>query len=220
MPRLQTLCTEQLLTTQINALTDLIAVLLPIRTVWTLQLPTRQVVIVVLLFSLGFMSCIAGIIRTYFMYRVTKLYDQTWNSYPVWITSAVELYIGMVSSIYKNQRFLPNFCVTNQVQISASIPATKPFFTSYLPQVFGSMATVPSHISQSSRQRTQQRSTHTVVITGGGHHDQEMLTFEKALAAGKSGTSSIVSRTESRRESEEDDWIRVAQSIGIAKGEP
>ncbi len=77
----------------------MIAVLLPIRTVWTLQLPTRQVVMVILLFSLGFMSCIAGIIRTYFMYKVTTSYDQTWNSYPVWITSAVELYIGMVGSL-------------------------------------------------------------------------------------------------------------------------
>jgi hypothetical protein len=33
------------------------------------------------------------------MYRVTTSYDQTWNSYPVWITSAVELYIGMVGSL-------------------------------------------------------------------------------------------------------------------------
>jgi len=89
----------------VNALTDLIAVLLPIRTVWTLQLPPRQVAIVVLLFSLGFVSCIAGIIRTYFMYRVTKEFDQTWNSYPVWITSAVELYIGMVRLPSKPQTF-------------------------------------------------------------------------------------------------------------------
>jgi hypothetical protein len=137
------------------------------------------------------------------MYQVTKSHDQTWNSYPVWITSAVELCVGM---------------------ISASIPATKPFFTSYLPQVFGSLATVPSHISQSSRQRTQQRSTHqrsthTVVITA-NHHDQEMLTFEKALGAGKSGASSMASKTDSRRESEEEeDWIRVTQTVGFAKHE-
>ncbi|KAN0104447.1 hypothetical protein V8E51_010192 [Hyaloscypha variabilis] len=180
----------------VNALTDLIAVLLPIRTVWTLQLPARQVAIVVLLFSLGFVSCIAGIIRTYFMYRVTSEYDQTWNSYPVWITSAVELYIGM---------------------ICASIPATKPFFTSYLPHVFGALATVPSHVSQDSRQRAQ-RSTHTVVITA-NHHDQEMLTYNlKALEAGKSGTSSMASRTDSRSDSEED-WIRVTQTVGFAKEE-
>jgi hypothetical protein len=83
----------------INALTDMIAVLLPIRTVWTLQLPARQLIIVILLFSLGFMSCIAGIIRTYYMYKVTTSYDQTWDSYPVWITSATELYIGMVGIV-------------------------------------------------------------------------------------------------------------------------
>ncbi|PMD50260.1 uncharacterized protein K444DRAFT_709894 [Hyaloscypha bicolor E] len=81
-----------------NTLTDLIVVLLPIRIVWTLQLPARQVIIVILLFSLGFMSCIAGVIRTYFMSRAIKQYDQTWNSFSVWITSAVELYIGRVCS--------------------------------------------------------------------------------------------------------------------------
>lgn len=103
--------------------------------------------------------------------------------------------------------------------ISASIPATKPFFTSYLPQVFGSLATVPFHVSQGSRQRTQQRSTHTVVITA-NQHDQEMLTSERALGAGKSGTSSMLSRTDGRRESEEeDDWIRVTQTVGFAKHE-
>jgi len=80
----------------INTLTDLLVVLLPIRTVWSLQLPTRQAIIVGLLFSFGFISCIAGSIRTYYMYVVTTSWDQTWDSYPVWITTAIELYVGMV----------------------------------------------------------------------------------------------------------------------------
>jgi hypothetical protein len=47
-----------------------------------------------------------------------------------------------------------------------------------------------------------------------------MLTFEKALGAGKSGASSMASKTDSRRESEEEeDWIRVTQTVGFAKHE-
>jgi len=46
-----------------------------------------------------------------------------------------------------------------------------------------------------------------------------MLTFNlKALEAGRSGTSSMASRTDSRSDSEED-WIQVTQTVGFAKGE-
>lgn len=80
----------------INTLTDFAVVLLPIRTVWTLQVPFQQIVVVVLLFGLGFTSCLAGVVRTYFMYEVTQVWDMTWASYPVWVSSSCELYIGVV----------------------------------------------------------------------------------------------------------------------------
>lgn len=76
-----------------------------------------------------------------------------------------------------------------------------------------------SHIFQGSRQRTQQRSTHTVVITT-NHYGQEMLTFDlKALGAGRSGVTSMVSRTGSRGDSDEEDWIRITSTVGFAKEE-
>lgn len=81
----------------VNTLTDFIVVLLPIHTVWSLQLPRREALAVILLFAFGFIGCGAGIARTYFMYMVTQTWDQTWASYPVWMTSAIELYLGVVS---------------------------------------------------------------------------------------------------------------------------
>ena len=81
----------------INTLTDFAVVLLPIRTIWLLQMPTRQALVIIMLFSFGFVSCSAGILRTYYMYKVTLTWDQTWHSYPVWMTSAIELYLGVVS---------------------------------------------------------------------------------------------------------------------------
>jgi len=80
----------------INTLTDFLVVLLPIRTVWTLQLPKRQAAIIILLFGCGFISCCAGIVRTFYMWEVTRTWDQTWASYPVWLTSGIELYVGVV----------------------------------------------------------------------------------------------------------------------------
>ncbi len=82
----------------INTLTDFIVVLLPIRTVLALRLPSRDAFVVVLLFAFGFFGCAAGVARTYYMYMVTQTYDQTWASYPVWMTSAIELYIGVVGA--------------------------------------------------------------------------------------------------------------------------
>ncbi|KAG4413515.1 hypothetical protein IFR04_013343 [Cadophora malorum] len=156
----------------INTFTDLATVLLPIRTVWTLQLPRRQMIVVMVLFGFGFISCIAGVIRTYYMYEVTTGWDQTWRSYPVWVTSALELYIGI---------------------ICASIPATKPFFSTYLPSLFGSMASVSSGTSETSRRKWYgQRSG--VVTPGGG---EELLDLEKSLGGeGKRGVSETVVRRE------------------------
>lgn len=82
----------------INTLTDFAVVLIPVRTVTNLDLPPRQKVLVTTLFGLGLLSAAAGVARTYYTYMVTRTYDQTWAAYPVWLTSALELYIGMVSS--------------------------------------------------------------------------------------------------------------------------
>jgi len=84
----------------INTLTDFTVVLLPIRMVLSLQLPRREAFAVALLFAFGFLSCFAGVARTYFMYLVTKTWDQIWASYPVWMSAAIELYVGVVGFPY------------------------------------------------------------------------------------------------------------------------
>ncbi|KAH7314208.1 integral membrane protein [Rhexocercosporidium sp. MPI-PUGE-AT-0058] len=160
----------------INTFTDLATVLLPIRTVWTLQLPTRQMVVVIMLFGFGFISCIAGVVRTYYMYEVTTGWDQTWRSYPVWITSSLELYIGI---------------------ICASIPATKPFFSTYLPALFGSMTGVSSGTSKTSRRGYLGYSQRSEIVTPGG--GEELLDLEKSLGGvGKRGINMTVVSREDR----------------------
>jgi hypothetical protein len=99
----------------LNIIFDFLAVLIPIPVVMKLNLPIRQRIIVSMLFGAGFVVCLAGVVRTVYMYRVTDgYYDVTWDAFPVWLSTAVELYIGIVCT---------------------SIPPTKPFFTRYLPKL-------------------------------------------------------------------------------------
>ncbi|KAK8049835.1 hypothetical protein PG994_011565 [Apiospora phragmitis] len=98
----------------INTTSDFILVFLPIRTVMGLKLPRKQRIIVLGLFSAGFLACIAGVVRVYFTAISTNdlNFDRTWNSWATWIASTVELGLGI---------------------ICASVPAIKPFFVYYLP---------------------------------------------------------------------------------------
>lgn len=99
----------------LNIIADFLVVLIPIPVVMKLNLPIRQRIIVSMLFGAGFVVCLAGVVRTVYMYRVTDgYYDVTWDAFPVWLSTAVELYIGIVCT---------------------SIPPTKPFFARYLPKL-------------------------------------------------------------------------------------
>ncbi|KAA8572399.1 hypothetical protein MFRU_003g03750 [Monilinia fructicola] len=90
-----------------NTFTDCVVVLFPIPRMLKLQISQRQRLVIIFLFAAGFLVCVAGAIRTYFTYKDLVSSDITWDTYYVWISSSIELYIGI---------------------IGASIPATKPFF--------------------------------------------------------------------------------------------
>ncbi|TGO85274.1 hypothetical protein BPOR_0413g00010 [Botrytis porri] len=96
----------------INTITDCIVVLFPIPKMLRLQISQRQRLIIIFLFGAGFLVCVAGAVRTYYTYAELVSSDMTWDTYHVWISSTVELYVGI---------------------IGASVPATKPFFTRYIP---------------------------------------------------------------------------------------
>lgn len=90
----------------INTFTDFLVVLLPIRMVLALQLPRRTLLWTAVLFAMGFLSCFAGIARTYYLYITTTTDDQIWAAYPVWMTAAIELYVGVVSIAISESAYL------------------------------------------------------------------------------------------------------------------
>lgn len=81
----------------VNTLTDFVVVLIPIPIVLKLKLPFRQQIVMVMLFGTGFLVCIAGALRTYYMYEVSTTYDQTWVGFKVWVSGAAEFYLAIVS---------------------------------------------------------------------------------------------------------------------------
>ncbi|KAI1393800.1 uncharacterized protein F4822DRAFT_25823 [Hypoxylon trugodes] len=99
----------------INTVTDWVVVILPIGAVLNLSLPTKQLSIIIVLFGVGILASSAGIARTYFSWMLTVNYDSAWIYWLTWFCSAIELNLGI---------------------ICASIPATKPFFANYLPNLF------------------------------------------------------------------------------------
>ncbi|GAW19108.1 hypothetical protein ANO14919_085920 [Xylariales sp. No.14919] len=86
----------------INTATDFTVVLLPIRTAMNIQLSSRQRVIVAGLFGIGLIGSSIGIARTYFTRLLLHAadYDITWRSWYVWLSSLVELHIGIVSALH------------------------------------------------------------------------------------------------------------------------
>lgn len=83
----------------INTLTDFAVVILPLPTVFALKTHRRQQIILCSIFGAGFVVCIAGIVRTIYSWRTADTYDRTWESFGLYISSVVELYVGLVSFI-------------------------------------------------------------------------------------------------------------------------
>lgn len=85
----------------INTTTDFLIVLVPIPYVRRLRLPRKQQIIVASLFAGGIFVTAAGAVRTAvtFISFSDPNKDLTWNAIPVIITSALELYVGIVSDL-------------------------------------------------------------------------------------------------------------------------
>lgn len=147
----------------INTVTDFIVVLLPMRTIMALELSSKHRVVVIALFGIGLFASATGIARTYFTWALFTAadYDQTWRGWYLWLTSLLELHLGIVSITQTSATFNLKISRLNLLQICASVPATRPFFTSYLVSKLGSTRTRQKSLALSEsaielRQRTQE----------------------------------------------------------------
>ncbi|RMZ69388.1 integral membrane [Pyrenophora seminiperda CCB06] len=81
----------------INSVADLLTTITPMPLVFRLHMPLSQRIAVAMLFGMGLIVTAAGIVRTWFIYRsLFNEYDQTWYAYPLWISAAVEIDLGVI----------------------------------------------------------------------------------------------------------------------------
>lgn len=81
----------------INCVADLLTTILPIPIVVKLQMPLKQRCGVCVLLCLGFMVTIAGIVRTFYIWKsLVASWDESWYAYPLWIAAAVEIDLAVV----------------------------------------------------------------------------------------------------------------------------
>lgn len=81
----------------VTVLTDFIVYILPMWTLWKLQLPTTQRISLMVLFGFGGIVVVAGCLRTYWVHYVElETYDITWEGFYLWVWAAVEVNLGVI----------------------------------------------------------------------------------------------------------------------------
>ncbi|KAE9975489.1 hypothetical protein EG328_003148 [Venturia inaequalis] len=111
----------------LNCLADLLITCLPMPLVLQLNLPRRSEIGVLVGFCLGFIVSIAAAFRTYYWYQAFIVsYDLTWEAYPLWIASSVEVNIGMICAcapairVLVQKKFIPTLSQLSESEGSRS----------------------------------------------------------------------------------------------------
>ena len=99
----------------VNICTDLLCTFMPMPLIWNLKLPTRQRLAVMSIFGLGILVNVAGTVRTVYVYKsMLGTYDMTWMGWPILLSAAIEINLGL---------------------ICASAPALRPLLTAVVPRL-------------------------------------------------------------------------------------
>ncbi|KAL8682389.1 MAG: hypothetical protein Q9186_001579 [Xanthomendoza sp. 1 TL-2023] len=148
---------------------DFAILLLPIPMVMGLQLSTKQRIAVLTLFGLGFFVCIAGIIQVYYVdYALKKSYDETWDGWPLWVASAVQVDVGIL-------------CV--------SLPAIRPWLAIYVPRLLESSGMKASKEHQTTTSSVRKNPFRYAAKNHAGNHNAWAKDLEGGFPGRKQGGS-------------------------------
>ncbi|KAI5199839.1 hypothetical protein E4T42_07803 [Aureobasidium subglaciale] len=115
----------------LNCISDLTVTLLPIPIIMGLNMPFKQRLGVVSLLSMGLVVTVAGVVRTYYIWRtLMATYDETWDSMPLFICAIVEIDLAI---------------------LCGCAPALKPLFAPMISHVSEMISTVTGSGSNSTR---------------------------------------------------------------------
>ncbi|KAF3799355.1 hypothetical protein GCG54_00001397 [Colletotrichum gloeosporioides] len=109
-----------------TVITDIIVYLLPMPTLFRLRLPVLQRIVLIILFSLGTVVVVAGIMRTWWTYYVEEMtYDVTWDGFELWIWTALEANLAIICGcVPVLRRLLPS--MTENAESSAADSTSPP----------------------------------------------------------------------------------------------
>jgi hypothetical protein len=79
-----------------NTVSEVVIAILPAIAVFRFKVDPRQRWSVITLLSLGYLVAIAGIVRSYFLWRAAETYDLTWWASPQWCSAEVEIDLAII----------------------------------------------------------------------------------------------------------------------------
>lgn len=83
--------------TIINVVTDFMIYVLPMPTLFHLQIPTPQRIGLMILFGVGGIIVVAGSFRAYWVhYTLFETYDVSWEGFQIWVWTAIETNMGVI----------------------------------------------------------------------------------------------------------------------------
>ncbi|KAI7537592.1 hypothetical protein KC331_g10845 [Hortaea werneckii] len=98
----------------LNLAADFLATITPIPLVMRLNMRLKYRIGVSVLFGLGFIVIVAGIVRTFYIWKgLMDTYDETWYAYPLWIAAAVEIDVGVICACAPALKTLFHFSTHN-----------------------------------------------------------------------------------------------------------
>ncbi|KAF2740037.1 hypothetical protein EJ04DRAFT_559494 [Polyplosphaeria fusca] len=80
----------------LNSLSDFLVFLWPAKPLWSLQLPLKQRVGLILIFAVGCTVCVAGICRMYYLEVYFESYDILWEASIIYGVMSVEMNLGII----------------------------------------------------------------------------------------------------------------------------
>ena len=118
----------------VNFGTDIIILMLPVRVIYKLHMATRQKIVLLFIFALGYFTFIASIMRFFYLKQAANSQDVTWDLVTVSTWSMIEM--GMAI-------------------LAACLPTMKPLASRFAPRLLGSSST-PSAREQQLRAKQAQ----------------------------------------------------------------
>ncbi|OCK81925.1 hypothetical protein K432DRAFT_350062 [Lepidopterella palustris CBS 459.81] len=129
-----------------NTFSDILVYLWPARQLWDIQLPLKQRISLIFVFTLGCIVCVAGIIRMWNFSVYFASTDYFWEGAISWIAQGIEYNLGIVCGC---------------------LPGVKPLLSSIFPAVFGS-SNQTSKVQSRSQRRPQSFAFQTLSGAGDG----------------------------------------------------